>query len=164
MAELMDETAAADDGEIVDFDLSRQLAGVADDYVIAKDAVVSDVAVSHQKVVVSYDGAPFGGGAAVDSDTFADDTVIAYHSLRVFASEFQVLRNGGYDSAGENSDILSYTGARQNGDVAAYAATVADFDVVVYCSEWTYLDVFANLGIRIDRGELVYHTHLFLTI
>ncbi len=150
MAELVDKAAAADDGEIVDHNFAGELAGVADDHVVAHDAVVRHMAVGHDEAVAAYYSTAFGCCAAVDGHAFAQHCVIAYFCCRLLAAELEVLRYGAYHSAGEDGDVAADTGSLEDGDIAAYACAGADFNITVDGCERTDNDVVGYLGFRVD--------------
>ncbi len=136
VAELVYQSAAADDGVVVDDDFAGELCGVGDDDVVAYAAVVGDVRVGHDQAVVAHDGAPFGGGATVDGDVFAQGGVVAYYGVGFFATEFEVLGYRADDCAGEDGAVASDACAFEDGDVGAYACAFADLDVLVDGDEW----------------------------
>ncbi len=78
LAELVDQGKAAQDGVIVDVHVPRQGRGVGHDAAIAHHAVVRNVGVGHQQIVVA-DGrdALVLNRAAMDGDEFADDVTVA---------------------------------------------------------------------------------------
>ncbi len=77
MAELVYETAAADYGEVIHNYLACELGGVTYDNVVAHDAVVRHVAVSHDKGVAAHYRTATGIGATVHGHTLAQSGVVA---------------------------------------------------------------------------------------
>ena len=157
VAELVNEASATDNCKIVYFNLSGQLAGIADYHVVADNAVVCNVAIGHDETVVADYGLAFGCCAAVYGDALAEHTVIAYDSEGVFSAELEVLRYTAQHCSWEDCYILAKARAGKDGDVAAYAATVAYFNVGIDSREWSDLDILAYLCLGIDRYELMGH-------
>ena len=93
MAELVHEGASTDDGEVIDYDLSGQLGGIGHDDVIAQLAVVCDVAVRHDEVVVTDDGFAFTEGSAVHGNELTDVAVVPDDGPGLFTVELKVLRD-----------------------------------------------------------------------
>ena len=56
LAELVDEAEAAEDHVVVDLDVPCQRGGIGEDALVADDAVVGDVHVGHDPVVVADPG------------------------------------------------------------------------------------------------------------
>ena len=106
-AELVHEHGSADDGVVVDDDLSGKLGGIADDTVVTDGGIVGHVDALHQQVVVAHYGAAFCGGAAVDGDVLADAVVVAYLGGGFLAPEFQILGHGSDDGAGEDFVVVA---------------------------------------------------------
>ena len=75
-------------------DVPGQRRGVAEDRVAADVAVVRDVGVGHQQVVVADAGdAAAARGAAMDGHELADDVAVADDDPRRLAAELQILRD-----------------------------------------------------------------------
>lgn len=90
-AELVDRRHAADDGVIVDFHMPRQRGVVGQHTSVADHAVVGNVHVDHQQVVIAHFGqAGALRGAAVNGHAFADAVAIAHFNARRFARVFQI--------------------------------------------------------------------------
>ena len=54
MTELMYERTAADNGEVVDLNLTGNLCGIGNNHVVADNTVVGNVGVCHYQAIVSY--------------------------------------------------------------------------------------------------------------
>ena len=97
---------------------------------VADDAVVRDVHVGHDPVVVAdaRRAAAFAG-AAVQRDELADQVAIADDQLALFAAEFLVLRDRA--DRGELEDAVVAADARRafDDDVRADRRAFADLDV-----------------------------------
>src|SRR5690606_32807453 len=92
-AELVDAGEAAEDHLVADLDMPGQGRVVGEDAAVAHLAVVGDVHVGQQPVVVADAGdAATVAGAAVDGGEFADDVAVADHQFGVLALELLVLR------------------------------------------------------------------------
>ena len=107
MAELVHEGATTDDGKVIDYDLSGQLGRIGHDDVIAQLAVVCDVAVRHDEVVVSDDGFAFTEGSAVDGNELTDVAVVPDDGPGLFTVELKVLRDATDGSMREDVTVIT---------------------------------------------------------
>lgn len=131
MAELVDQSAAADDGIVVDSHLASKLGAVGHDHVVADHTVMSHMAVSHDQTVVADNGLAFGRSAAVDGHAFANGSVVADNSDCILAAEFQILRDSGKSQPRENGAILAYTGTLHDCNIAADTSSLTDLHILV---------------------------------
>ena len=155
VAELVDETSAANYSGIVDVHFAGYLRGVGHDYAVAEHAVVCHMAVCHDKAVFAHYGLACGGGAAVNGGTFVYRGAVADICVCLLAAELEVLRHSGYHGAGEEGNPVADAGSGENGDVTVDDAVVADFHVVVDTGEAVYLHVVAYSGFR--RYIYIFH-------
>jgi hypothetical protein len=90
--ELMNPRKPADDGEVLNVDVSGKVCRVGHDDVIAQLAVMGDMAVRHQQVVIADDGdADVGAGRPINRNVFPDRVMIADNDPRLLASELEIL-------------------------------------------------------------------------
>ncbi len=102
----MDARQSADDGEVLHMDVAGQIGRIGHDDVIPQLAVVGDMAVGHQQVVIADEGdADVGCGRPVDRDILPDRVVVADDDPRRLPPVFQVLR--GAAEGGELGDAAS---------------------------------------------------------
>jgi hypothetical protein len=72
--------------------MAGQIGGIGHNDIISQPAIVRDVTVSHQKVIISYDSHPdVGGCGPVDGHIFPDCIVVPDNNPSLFPLEFQVL-------------------------------------------------------------------------
>ena len=133
MAELMDECPSSDDGEVVNFHFSSELCGVGHDDIVVKDAVVRDVAVRHDEVVVSDDGFSLGGCSAMDGDELPEYAVVADNGEGLLAAVFEILRYGADDGGGEDMTVVT------EDDVVVDVCEGVDGDVLAELSFWAHV-------------------------
>jgi hypothetical protein len=91
-AELMHAGECTDSGVIFDDDMARQSRGIGHDDVVAQRAVMADVRVCHQKIMVPDSRVPTTAlGPSMDVYVFAKNVVVADCKEGFFAFEFQIL-------------------------------------------------------------------------
>ncbi len=92
-AELMNEHHRADDGKVINDDLTRKFSGVTHDDAASKLTVMSDMGVFHDEVVASHHGFTFGRRATVDGHILTYTVGVANDGERFLSPELEVLRN-----------------------------------------------------------------------
>ena len=135
VAELVAEHNSRNDGEIVDGYFSGKLGGVANDAAVAYHAIVSDVHVLHEQVVVAHDGGSLGSCTARDSYVLTDGVVVADLASGDLALELQVLRLCGKTGACQHLVAVSDACALINSDAILEHVVIADNDVAVDIAE-----------------------------
>ena len=135
--ELVEQTGGADDGTVIDDDLTGKLGGVADDASVANDAVVANVHVLHQQVTVAYNGLALRGGASADGDVLADGVVVANFTGGILALELQVLGLGGYAGTGEELVAVANACTIVDGDIIQELIVITNDNVLVDDAEGT---------------------------
>jgi hypothetical protein len=126
------------------------LCGIAYYYIVFKEAVVSDMTVSHYKAVAADNGFSFSDGTAIDGNTFPYSCTVAYLGGGLFAIEFKVLRDACYHSSGEYAAVVTYTSAVEYDDMWEDMAVVADNYVFFYHCERVDNHVSAYAGFGMD--------------
>ena len=119
---------------------------VGKDAFAAHHTVVCNMDVGHEEVVGADDRAPRGGGAAVDGATFAYDVVVADFAGGVFAIEFQILRYGGNDGAGEDMAVFAYPCTGVDDHIGFDDSVVTDNHIFANGGEVAHLYVVAQDG------------------
>lgn len=138
MAELVAEHDCRDDGEIVYCYFPGKFRGVANDAAVTYHAIVSNVHVLHEQVVVTHDGSSLGSCSTRDSHILANRVVVANLASGDFALELQVLRLCG--DAGTCQYLVAVADARPliDGDAVLKHVVVADDDIAIDIAEGPY--------------------------
>ena len=131
---------------------------VGEDATAADDAIVGDMAIGHQKVVVAQYGLHRVGRAAMDGHLFAEDIVVADFQRGRFVIVLEVLRTFAQDGAGEDLVPPAHChGAEEKGARANHAIVADGHRAVDHC-QGADLDVFAELRLGRDHGSRVNST------
>src|SRR5688572_6637733 len=77
------------DSPVFDGDMTRQVDGVGKNYIIANDAIVCNMHISHQKTIISNHSFAQSQCAFVNSYHFTDGTIVAELCSCVFTLVFQ---------------------------------------------------------------------------
>jgi hypothetical protein len=138
------------------------VAAVAEDGVVADGAVVRDVGVGHQQVVVADAGhAAAARRAAMDGHELADHVAVADHHPRRLAAELQVLRHQADRGHREDFVVVADLGDAVDDARRADPAVTADADVLadrhVRPDDRARADLRAGMhdGRRMDLCELL---------
>src|SRR5690606_29903934 len=117
-------------------------------------AVVGDVAVGQQPVVVAHAGdAAAVAGAAVDGDELAEHVAVADHQLGALAGELLVLRLAADGAVADEAVAAADPGRAGEAAVRADLAAVADLDLRADHGEGADAHALAQAGGGIDdRG------------
>jgi hypothetical protein len=107
------------------------LAVVAHNAVITHTTVMSNMAVRHNKAVIAYCGLPAIAGALMNSNELSYSSVIANFNIRLFTSEFKILRCSSYDSPGKNAAVGANSNAFHYSNTATDPGTGAYFNILV---------------------------------
>ncbi len=126
---------------------------VGDDDVIAQDAVVSEVDISHQQAVGAHGGLLAIRSATVDGHALADGGAITYFSGGVFTGELEVLRDRTDDGTGEDPALFADARAVHQHGVGSDPTAVTDHHIAVHTRKGFHGDVLAELRIGVDVGE-----------
>ena len=143
-AELVNAAEGADGGVVFDDDVARQGGPVAQDGIVAYQAIVGNVHVGHDQVEAAQPGqrAPTLG-AAMDADELADAVVVANDDFAALAAELQVLGNKPDGAEGEDAVALPDAGRPLDDYVGADVGFLADFN----------LRPDGGVGAHTDRGR-----------
>ena len=105
-------------------------------YAVAADnAVVGNMHIGHNEVVVADNRFARSRGTAVYRAAFADDIVVANLDSGVLAVELQILRDGGYDGTWKDLAVLTDTGSWKDCHIRTNPRVVADDDILIYGGE-----------------------------
>jgi hypothetical protein len=95
---------SSEDGVILYLDMSCQGCGISHDYMVFNDAIMGDMGIGHNKIVVSNGRYPATFlGAPVDGEIFSKDVVISNDQAGFSSPVFQILRNIANGRERENS-------------------------------------------------------------
>src|SRR5690606_18366399 len=147
--ELVDGGLTADDGPVMNVNVSGKLYIVGNDGVRADLAVVRDMHVGHDPVVVTQAGHPdILDGARVYRHVLTEHIAVADFQSRGFTAVLLVLRHAPYGTkpvehvVGSDPGVAvddamrTNLGARPNGDIGADQAIGADFNVISEHRAW----------------------------
>ena len=96
---------------IIDANMPPQGGGIGQDDVVADDAVVGDVGIGHEQIVVADAGnAASPLGAAIDGNTLAKDIVVADHQPSFLPAVAQVLWR--VAKGGERKNLVALANGR----------------------------------------------------
>ena len=139
--------------------LTGKLGGVADNATVAKFAVVGNVHVLHEEIVVAYYCFAFAGCATTDGDVLTDTIVVANLAGGLFATELEILRFGTDTCPGE--ELISVADSRTgvDGDTVKEIIIVTYYSVLVDLAEWPDDVVVAKFCLGLDKGHRTYCVH-----
>jgi len=149
---------AGQDSPVAYGNVARYLGVVADDAIVANKTIVCQVAVRHDKAVLTNPGRPPVLASAVDGNKFPDGGIVADFDRGLFAFVFQVLRNGGNYGAGKDAAVLADAGAFHDGNVATDPGAFADLYILMNHTEWINLYIGGQL--RVGVNVRVWMDHL----
>ena len=137
---------------IVHVHVSAEHRAIGHDDVIAKLAVVRDVAAGHDEVVIA-DGRNtlFLFGAAVDRRALANHVVVADDDLRVAAAVAEVLRIAADHHAWIDVVVLTDGDVPHQGDAVFEPGTASNAHVGADDAEGADLDVVVDFSFRVNR-------------
>ena len=122
---LVEHGASPEEAMVRDDGMTTESAAVGHGIEVPDDAVVPEVAADHEHIVVSQDGLPAFGGAAMDGAMFADHTAVAdAHSAGYGLVEATNLRGTADDGTRTDlaicADLCSFENLCSGGDAAAF--------------------------------------------
>lgn len=166
MAELVHEDGGADDGVVVNQHLTRDFCRISYDEVVAKETVMGDMDVFHQKAMVAYLSRTFGSRTSGYVHILTKTVEVSYLANAILAFEFQVLGLGGNASTCKELIVVADSRTIIDGDTVLQHIVVAQYRVTVDIAEWTYDVVVAQLGIgmHIGHGTDLVHIQLLLGV
>ena len=147
-----------EDDAVLNLTIAGNLRTIAEDAAVADLRVVRDVGPLHQHVLVADDGLSAGVGGTVDDHIFADNVTIADNTLRLLATELEVLRQSTDDTALVHLVTLSHARTITYTDKGEDDTAVANHHVVLDIREREYLTVVAYFRLWADFGLWGYFT------
>jgi hypothetical protein len=115
---------------------------------IAELAVMGDVAIGHNQVMIAHDGdADIGHRCPVDGDEFPDGVMIADNDPRFLSLILQVLGGGADRRKLKDMTILADIRMAFDYYMGTNLCLFADGDTRADDAVWTDLDVFGNFGV-----------------
>jgi hypothetical protein len=138
------------DREIAEGNMPGHLGIVAHDAVVADNAIMGNMTVSHDEAVVANLSGPFILAATVDGYKLTDGGIVADLYGSIFSFVFQVLGNSGNHSSRENAAVVSYTGTFHDGYIAADPGAFADFYVLMDHAERVNLYIGGQFSVWVD--------------
>src|SRR5690554_16039 len=129
---LMNKSSATKYCIIVDFYFTCQLSAITKYYIIIKNTVVSNMAVSHNQTVFPDFCKSFGCSSPVNSCTFTYCSIITYFSNCLFTLKFKILWYPGNCGMREYCTILTDTGTVEHGCISHNSCSVANFCILIY--------------------------------
>lgn len=155
--ELVHETISGDKSAILDVNMASQQSAIGDDHVVAKVAIVTDMAVGHEKIV----GTDFGFFGkfigAVHGDTFAKHVSITNPESCGGSIVLQILRCIPDDTARVKNILFADVGFPREMDMRTYFAMGADRDVGVDDGKRTHLNGCVHVGLWMQDGGWMNH-------
>ena len=147
-AKLMHSGESANSRIVLDNDVPGQGCRVGHDDVIAENAIMSNMCVDHEEIVIPNQGPTAALGCSpVHCDIFSKYVVIANYQLGVFPLVFEVLRRQPNRAIGIKLTVLADLRASVDHHVRSYLATLPEGDMIA--------DVIATFGtINMIAGEL----------
>lgn len=159
MHEMMHGTKRADNGVILDDNMTAEGRGVCHDYIIPDLAIMRDVGISHDQVMAantSYAAAFYR--SAVDGDKFANGVVISDLETCGFAGVSYVLWRETDRTKWKKAVIGTNFARPLEGDMRLKMAPFAEFDVRPDYAIGTNFAGGSNPGSRIDnRSRVSFH-------
>ena len=153
LAELVNLRVATQDDPVTDVDVTCQVGGVGEDGVVAHHAVMRDVDIGHDPVVVTDPGgAAVLHGAPVDGDALADGVAVADLEGGVLAGVLLVLRGGADRAKGIQAVVLAQRGGAFEHHMRPHLAAGADAHARPDDGIGADLDAAVQLGSRVDDG------------
>ena len=158
-AKLMHQGKSPQNGVITDTHMTGQGGAVGEDGLVSYQAIVGDVHVGHDPVVVADPGyAASLRGAAVEGAVFADDVAVTDLQCAVFARIFFILRR--LAEGGELEYLVVPADARGAvyNDVRSYPGAIADLHLRADDGIGAHLNPRPQFRAGINNGPFVYHT------
>ena len=120
-------TTTRDGRIILHMNMTSKQSAVGDDNIVAELAIVGNVHVSHQEVVVADAGDPvFFDGAPIDGYTFAEGIPVAYLNASVSTGVTDILRFGSQDNVGIEQIISANGDVSHDGDIVEQTRATAN--------------------------------------
>ena len=128
--ELVNQRKSAENDPVPDMNMSGQLCTVGENRVVADLAIMRQMDVSHDPVVVTQTGDSFVlNRSQVEGTEFANGVAIADFQFRLFPCIFFVLRHTAQRCELENAIVFADSGMSFNNDMRTNPRTCPDFDI-----------------------------------
>src|SRR3569623_75588 len=162
-AELMYLAEAAKDHVILDHHMAGQRGIIGEDGVVADQAIVREVHVRHDPIVVADPGdAAALFGAAIEGAEFADDVAVADLEQSGFATVFLVLRHLAERRELENFIVAADARRAIDDDMRPHLGTGADDHIRADDGERPDVDIRRQLGLGVDDRARIDQTTISL--
>ena len=148
LGKLMNQHTTANNGKIINFDLTRKLSGIRHYDIIAEDTVVSYVAVCHYKAIVAYHRFLPRRRSSIYGTKLTQHIVVAYFEICLLADKLQVLRVAPDNSQVKNLIALAHLSVFHYLSARHYNAIVAYLYIFANGYERLYCYIFAYFGCR----------------
>lgn len=157
MNELVHEAIAGDERAIVYLDMAAKQRAVGDDDVVADVAVVRDVGVGHEEIVVPNYCIFFVFVGAMNGHAFAKGVVVSNAQARRSVFVFQVLRSFADNCACKNFVVRANGAVAGDVSVRADNAARPEDNVFINDRERAHRDVGVELGFGMDNSRRMNH-------
>lgn len=151
--ELLGGAVARKDHVVLKSAMAADEGPVREDAAIANDAIVSDMAVHHEEIVITDDSFHGVGGAAMNGHLFAEDVAIADFDAGRLVVIFEMLRPFAQDSAGIDEVASAEGHGPEEIRAGADDAIIADGHGAIDDGEGADLDVLAKAGLWRNHGS-----------
>lgn len=115
---------------VSDGDMACDSGVVGENGVVANMALVGDVGVAKEKVVVSDLSGSVGGGPAMNGDVFSKGVIVPNEQLGLLALVFQVLSSSSKGGKGISIATLTDDGVTLDDDMTAQARIGSESNVI----------------------------------
>ncbi|MNT17484.1 hypothetical protein D3C72_1526340 [compost metagenome] len=160
VAILVNQGESGKDCPVIHVHMPGQRGVVDQNAVIADDAVMPDVGISHDQVVIAQRGfRTVLHGATVNGHAFTDDIVVTDHQASFFAFVLQIGRVFAYRGKLVDAIVLADAGRAFEDYMRPDHGTLADFHTCADDRPRADLDAISQNGRRIDDCARVNQTH-----
>lgn len=156
-AKLVDPAQATDDRIVLDDDMSGQGAIVGKNDMIPDRAIVGDMGVGEEVIVISDDGLTSGTGTAIDGAEFAEAVVVADFEVGRLGFVFEILRPLSNRTEREEMVVVPDAGGAGDADMTGEDAMGTDGDIGSDDAEGPNFRIFSDLGRGVDDGGGMNH-------
>ena len=117
---------------------------------------MSNVRISHQKAVATYDSLTSRSSTSIDRDTFSYHRMISDDSETFFPNKLQVLRNTCDDCTWMDMAVLAQTRTTFDDSMTFNDTSFSYLSILFDDSEGMDNNPFTNLSIRMNAGQRTY--------
>ena len=151
--ELVNAHETPDHALVFDGDVARNSGRIGNQVTVAQNAVVPEMNVGHQQIVVAHHRRLALAGRAVNRHHFAQHVVVAQFDERFLALELQVLRLAAQNYVRHQTAIFAQSGAALDDDVGLQSRPSADARSALDNAKRADLDVLPDFGTGINDGQ-----------